>query len=726
MEATALGVKNIFNSIAVDNLVVNDTIQAQTVQTEGTTTVHTAVVATLLEPETTLTVDIGSPSHRFKRAYVDDLDVGASRPNKYLKTNASGVVEYVDENIHDPVTLGTANGLSLSGTGGQVLNLATSTPSTAGAMSASDKTILNTLNTDLLGSTINIGVTNSPAINTINLGTGTGPTTINIGASGDTINLQGTTVTVDTQNANVTDAVLTLNKGGVNANSVGVQILGADPAVAAEIKTNGTGTTLQIQGVTGVNQVEIGGVLNVDQSAHTVSVNHNSNAATTDFRVKNANTGNAAGSVMELAVHNSTATITKFGGTHSTAPERLSLANASGDIMLVTPTVRLAGPNVLTVNSDGSTSGTCDLVTKKHDAVTIGTANGLSLSGQQLSLATATTSTNGALSSVDKAKLEDIEVTDAGGVHIFDVNGVVEVQTGTTAAYPQVKIGRTGGVYSTDIVANSSSAIPMRFYDENGLLTLSIDNNGRIKHNTNPLVLRGTTGLANTPSVQIRNSSDGELLVFNNNGTTTGACDLVTKKHDPVTLGTANGLALVGQQLSLSPASVFASGAMTDIHSRFMSKVEYGTLSGVQIDLPFGWNVGGSPDYHFCEFQVSFYSMSSASCNVYLMCSEGSHHWVLRTGTTGTANTGMLLSNMESQCMSTSTIRIHRGINVLGTDPQSRNHIQATTVGTQRGVGASTFTTAGYVSGSPSSISFRNDEGVTLNAWFVAKYSRFL
>jgi hypothetical protein len=48
-----------------------------------------------------------------------------------------------------------------------------------------------------------------------------------------------------------------------------------------------------------------------------------------------------------------------------------------------------------------------------HDAVTLGTANGLSLIGQQLSLSLATTLVSGAMSASDKIKLNSIEVHDA-------------------------------------------------------------------------------------------------------------------------------------------------------------------------------------------------------------------------------------------------------------------------------------------------------------------------
>lgn len=503
MESTALGVRDLFNSIQVDNLIVNDTFSAKNISIDGTSTVEASVVTTSLEPASDMTVDIGSATHRFKRAYLDDLDVGDGRAFKYLKTDADGIVNYVDLDVPDVVTLGTANGLSLDG---QELSLALATTASAGAMSATDKTTLDTLNTNLLGTTVNLGVSTSPVVNTINIGTGTGPTTLNLGGVGDTVNVSGTLVTVNATNTQITDPVLTLNKNGVNANSVGVEILGADPAVAAEVKTDGTGTVLQVRGVTGVNQVEIGGILNVDQSAHTVQINHNANAAASDLIIKNANTGNAAGSVLDLKVHNDSATITKYGAAHSTNSNLLSIVNGSG---------------TLNMNTSGVTTGTCDLITKKHDAVTLGTANGLSLSGQQLSLATATTSTPGAIAAVDQEKLTHVGSSSSLGTQTTSIDGLVEVKTG--GSIQQVQVGRVGGVFSCDIFSAGSSSTPLRIYD----------------------------------------GSSAALLTIPNNGITTGTCDLVTSKHAPVTLGTANGLSLSGQQLSLATATQSVAGAMS-------------------------------------------------------------------------------------------------------------------------------------------------------------------
>lgn len=75
-----------------------------------------------------------------------------------------------------------------------------------------------------------------------------------------------------------------------------------------------------------------------------------------------------------------------------------------------------------------------------HDAVTIGTANGLSLSTQQLSLSTATTSAAGAMSSADKTKLDglsgsgDSDWTISGNDMYSTVSGNVGIGTTTPDA----------------------------------------------------------------------------------------------------------------------------------------------------------------------------------------------------------------------------------------------------------------------------------------------------
>jgi hypothetical protein len=68
---------------------------------------------------------------------------------------------------------------------------------------------------------------------------------------------------------------------------------------------------------------------------------------------------------------------------------------------------------------------------KRHDAVTLGTANGLSLAGQELALSIATESSAGAMSASDKAKLNasgfvvlPSDVTNASADVLADVTGL--------------------------------------------------------------------------------------------------------------------------------------------------------------------------------------------------------------------------------------------------------------------------------------------------------------
>jgi hypothetical protein len=88
-------------------------------------------VNTSLLPTVDNAVDLGSSAKRFKRAYVNDIDLGVTRASKQLKTDASGVVAF------DPLlSVGTGNGLTLN-SGTQVLDLALASGSGSGAITSS-------------------------------------------------------------------------------------------------------------------------------------------------------------------------------------------------------------------------------------------------------------------------------------------------------------------------------------------------------------------------------------------------------------------------------------------------------------------------------------------------------------------------------------------------------------------------------------------------------------
>lgn len=70
--------------------------------------------------------------------------------------------------------------------------------------------------------TINFGTASTTQL--INIGTGAGVTTINIGGAGDTVNIAGTLTWVQTTNTQVTDKLITLNKGGTTSSGDGTGI----------------------------------------------------------------------------------------------------------------------------------------------------------------------------------------------------------------------------------------------------------------------------------------------------------------------------------------------------------------------------------------------------------------------------------------------------------------------------------------------------------------------
>ena len=98
----------------------------------------------------------------------------------------------------------------------------------AGALTASTMGVSNiyainsniNIGCDSNTQTINIGCTASNA-QTINIGTSPAPTTINIGAAGDTVNITGNLEYVNTTNMTVSDKLVTLNKGGALYSAAG-------------------------------------------------------------------------------------------------------------------------------------------------------------------------------------------------------------------------------------------------------------------------------------------------------------------------------------------------------------------------------------------------------------------------------------------------------------------------------------------------------------------------
>jgi hypothetical protein len=136
------------------------------------------------------------------------LPTGDGSSGQFLQTDGLGVLSWGTPATHDPVTIGTANGLSLSG---QQLSLAAAGVLTAGAVTnstqtlAGSKTFVDVLNADggidrSTSGTLTIGATNSSIIN--------------IGSASATVNILGTVVTENATTLNVTNPVINVNTGG--------------------------------------------------------------------------------------------------------------------------------------------------------------------------------------------------------------------------------------------------------------------------------------------------------------------------------------------------------------------------------------------------------------------------------------------------------------------------------------------------------------------------------
>lgn len=87
-----------------------------------------------------------------------------------------------------------------------------------------------------------------------------------------------------------------------------------------------------------------------------------------------------------------------------------------------------------------------------HNPVTLGTANGLSLIGQQLSLALSTSSTNGAMSAADKTKLDSIIVHDA--ITLGTTNGLS--LSGQEISLSLATVSQAGAMSSADKIKLNS------------------------------------------------------------------------------------------------------------------------------------------------------------------------------------------------------------------------------------------------------------------------------
>lgn len=251
--------------------------------------------------------------------------------------------------------------------------------------------------------------------------------------------------------------------------------------------------------------------------------------------------------------------------------------------ILASGTVSATLVSATTVTATGAVTGSNLSGTNSGD-VTIGTSNGLSLSGQALSMALANGSSAGAMASADYTKLSGMtagasvsSVQLAAPAEMFTVTGGPVTTSGTlTLAFANVAQnlvfaspnGATGAPHYRSLVSNDIPVAHREITVTSSAVGTAAVTVQRISSQTAPayrlLDIDGTTQLFGV-------SPAGAITGSNFSGSSSGA------NTGDVTLGTTNGLSLSGQALSLALATGSGAGAM--------STADYGKLNNSQTAL---------------------------------------------------------------------------------------------------------------------------------------------
>jgi hypothetical protein len=445
---------------------------------------------------------------------------------------------------HDAVSIGTTNGLSLSG---QEISMAIANGSTTGALSNTDWTTFNGKQ-----DTITTGVTTEYLRGDLSLGTfqtdvsANSDVTANTTARHDAVtvgtanglSLSGQEVSMAVANGSTTGALSDTDWNTFNGKADSTDVLFKDGSTA-------------LTGNWGIGGFDITGTGNIKLSNN---------------KILGLGRLNAAEEVLLLP---SLSAATKGYTWFNTTTNEMKYYN---------------GSSVKVVNSGAG-----------HDPATIGTANGLSLTGQQFSLATASSGVTGALSGTDwntfnnkqdgittGSSTEYLKGDLSLGTFQTDVSANTDVATNTAARHDAVTIGTSNGL------SLAGQAISMT--------------------NANA----GTTGaLTNTDWTTFNNKQDeittgttaqylkGDLSLGTFQSDVSANTDVAantTARHDIVTIGTANGLSLSGQAVSMATANGSTTGALSNTDwTTFNGKANSADVlsRNGSTALTSNWGVGG-------------------------------------------------------------------------------------------------------------------------------------
>jgi hypothetical protein len=208
-----------------------------------------------------------------------------------------------------------------------------------------------------VGGTLSIGTANAA---TINVGTGPGATAINLGGTGDTVTIAGTLTTVNTTNLDVTDKLITINKGGASSSGGGSGIeVDENGSATGYAKVNSGRTGWQLKGPsTGIFELQGSGSDTVLLASSTAPRTH----TLPDVTGTLVSTG-STGVVTSTMILDGTITNADVSG--GAAIDGTKIVSASGSVagVVTTGTQTLAGDKTLSgvtavSNTTATTSST--------------------------------------------------------------------------------------------------------------------------------------------------------------------------------------------------------------------------------------------------------------------------------------------------------------------------------------------------------------------------------
>jgi hypothetical protein len=249
----------------------------------------------------------------------------------------------------------------------------------------------------------------------------------------------------------------------------------------------------------------------------------------------------------------------------------------------------------------------------RHNAVTLGTANGLSLNVQQLSLQLATSGQNGALSSTDWTTFNNKENAITAGTTAQYYRGDKTFQTLNTGVVPE-----SGNLYFTN--ARAIASVLTGYTSGAGTISAAdtiLSAIQKLNGNIGALVtgVSSVNGLTGAVTLTTTNIAEGTNLYYTEarvNANANVAANTAAR-HAAVTLGTANGLGLTGQQLSLGLASAGVTGALSGTDwSTFNSKQQ--ALNGTGFVKISGTTI---------SYDNSTYLTTAAAASTYLPLAGG-------------------------------------------------------------------------------------------------------